>query len=234
MHAPVPAAPAGVAPSGLPSAAPVGLRSRTLYLLLAGTAGAACAVWWSLQTTSVVSESTTIPAQITVPAPAVDVGAPATTPIPREVQVDPATLAVSPTQPTLTPVSQAGLWIVQTAPSQALIERFIGGAEQWLTRQSLPVAVPWYACTEVPVLPAGMAAFTSEPRFDGVPVLAWARPESWAWCLQARAVPPSEPFLPLTAFIPALSGGRGSRRAETGLVLVALGLAWAWMTRKKS
>jgi len=37
-----------------------------------------------------------------------------------------------------------------------------------------------------------------------------------------------------SAFIPALSGGRGSRRAETGLVLVALGIAWAWLTQRRS
>ena len=205
VPAPVSVASAPVAPRGLPSASSAGLRSRTLWLMLAGTASAACAVWWYLRTASLEPEPAVVaavPVPVASPAPDADVGAPATAPI---SQVDPATLAVSPTQPTLAPISQAGLWIVQTAPSHALIERFIGGAEQWLTRQFLPIAVPWYACTEVPMMPAGPAAFTSEPRFDGLPVLAWARPESWVWCLQARAVPPSEPFLPLTAFIPALA-----------------------------
>ena len=190
------------------SASSPGFRSRTLLLLLAGTAGAACAVWWSLRSASVEPELaavTAVPGTVAVFAPEADAGALVTTPTPDEAHVDPATLATSTSQPVLAPASQAGLSNVQTEPSQALIEHFTGGPEQWFDRQSLPIAVPWYACTELPVLPAGPAAFTSEPRFDDVPVLAWARPEAWAWCLQVRAVQPSEPFMPASAFIPELS-----------------------------
>ncbi len=198
---------APVAPTGRKPPASSGFRARTLLLLLAGSTGAACAMWWSLQMAS--AETAAVAASglsgpIAVPAPDAEVPLTATIRSPREALTDRVNSATSPLQAAIAPASRAGLLAVQVAPASALRERFLGGAEQWLAGQTLPIVVPWYACTELPVLPTGPASFSSEPRFDAVPVLAWARPESWAWCLQARALQPSQPLLPASAFIPDL------------------------------
>lgn len=162
--------------------------SRTLLLLVAGSAGAALTGWWAL---SAPPE----PLPIAPVASAPEASVPATVaPEPQPV----------PSAPLPAPPSAAQLDGLRRAPSAELLALIEGPATQWMDRVELPIAVPWYACAPVPQTPASLFAFVKPPVLTGLPLLAFAREGAWAWCAAGAWVPPRVQVLPASAFVPAV------------------------------
>ncbi len=178
---PVPLPVRAVVPDPVPSARPEAIPSprpgRGSALLLGLTAGAAITLWWFLR-----------PSPIPVPpAP----------PIP----VDGAILAPAPVA-SLPQVLATSLPVVRAEPSARLNLLFAGSPDRWLARDPWPVAVPWYACLPQAPVPSSLLAFAGTPVFDGLPVAAFARDGSWAWCAAGAWTPPAFSTVPWDAYLP--------------------------------